>query len=145
GALSSPERKQVRSPGLLSWNRQVPDERTLQWIRQDLHVLAVQFVEQAIPDPASKSSSEPAGKSCLLSLATEDRLPMKRARSRLLACEKGRPHLHAFGSKSECCQDSARVSNSACGPNRELHGIHYLRHQRHRSCQRIFGRLQKGA
>src|ERR1700761_6998423 len=114
----------------------MPHERTLKWIRQDLHILLVQLVEQAILDAASKSSSEPASKSCLLSLTTEDRLPMKRARSRLLAREKGRPHLHAFGSKSKCCQDSARVPNPSRCNNGELHSIHYLRHQRHRSRQR---------
>jgi hypothetical protein len=92
----------------------------LKWVRQDLYILLVEFVEQAVLDAASKSSSEPASKSGLLRLAAEECLTMKRVRSRLLAREKGGSHLHAFRSKSEGCHNSARVSNSACGDDREL-------------------------
>jgi hypothetical protein len=70
---------------------------------------------------------------------------MKRVCPRLLACEKGSSHLHAFGSESERCHNSARVSNSARGDDGKFHGIDDLWHQRHGSRQGIFGRLQKGA
>ena len=52
-------------------------------------------------------------------------------------------HLHAFRPQSEGSHNSARVTNSACGDDREPHRIDDLRHQCHRSRQRIFGRLQK--
>jgi hypothetical protein len=70
---------------------------------------------------------------------------MKRARSRLLGRDKGGSHLHAFGSKSEGCHNSARISDSACSDDGEPHGIDDLRHQCHCSRQGIFGRLKKGA
>jgi hypothetical protein len=106
----------------------VPHESTLQGIRQNLCILLVEFVEQTVLDTASKPSSEPASKTSLLSLTAEERVTMKRIRSRLLACEKGSSHLHAVGSKSEGSHDSARVSNSTCGDNGELYGIDDLRH-----------------
>ena len=119
----------------------MPHECTLKWVRQDLYILLVEFVEQAVLNAASKSSSEPASKGSLLRLTAEERLTMKRVRSRLFAREKGGSHLHAFGSESEGSHDSARVSNSACGDDWEPHGIDDLRHQCHRSRQGVFGRL----
>jgi hypothetical protein len=61
----------------------VPHECTLKWVSQDLYIILVEFVEQAVLDAASESSREPASKSRLLSLTAEDRLTMKRVRSRL--------------------------------------------------------------
>ena len=107
----------------------------MQWVRQDLYILLVEFIEQAVLDAAGKSSSEPTSKSGLLGLTAEECLAMKHVRSRLLAREKGRSHLHAFGSESEGRHDSARVSNSSCGDDREPHGIDDLWDQRHCSRQ----------
>src|SRR5580658_4774165 len=123
----------------------MPHERALKWIRQDLYILLVEFIEQAIFDAASKSSSEPASKSSLLSSTAEERLKMKCASARFLACEKDGSHLNAYSSESKGCHDAPCVSNSARGDDGVLHGIDDLRHQRHCSRQRIFGWLQKGA
>ena len=118
----------------------MPHECTLKWVRQDLYVLLVEFVEQAVFDAPRKSSGEPPRESGLLSLTAEERRTMKRIRSRLLARKEGGSHLHAFSSESEGCHNSTRVSNSACGDDGEPHGIDDLRHQCHRSHQGIFGR-----
>jgi hypothetical protein len=48
----------------------------LKWIRQDLSILLVEFIEQAVLDGAGQSSSEPTSKGCLLRLAAEESLAM---------------------------------------------------------------------
>ncbi len=123
----------------------MPHEYPLQWVRKDLDILLVEFVKKAILDAAAKSSGESASKSGLTGLTAEECLTMKRARSRLLAREEGSSHLNAFGSKSEGCHDSAGISNSAGGDDRELHSIDDLRYQRQGPRERIFSRLQEGA
>ena len=49
----------------------MPHERTLKRIRENLNVLLVEFVEQAVFDTASEPSREPASKSGLLPCAEE--------------------------------------------------------------------------
>src|SRR5712664_821192 len=47
---------------------------TLKWVRQDLCIFLVEFIEQPVLDAARKSSSEPTSKSGLLRLAAEESL-----------------------------------------------------------------------
>jgi hypothetical protein len=138
-ALSRPKRKEFGVSGFLGGYGQVSRERALKGVRENSHIWLVELIEEAVLNAASKSSRESTSKSGLFRLPAENGLAVICVRSRFLACEKSSSHLDAFRSEGEGSDDSARISNTTCGDDRELYGIDYLWNQRDRPRQGIFG------
>src|SRR3984885_422363 len=70
---------------------------------------------------------------------------MKRTRTGIFTRQKGRAHLHAFGSKRKGSDDSTRIADTSGGHYRCRNSVYDLRSQRECSGKRILGGQQKRA
>src|SRR5258706_6793021 len=115
--LPSPHRDEFLSSGLFSRAGNVPHEKALERVWENLHAGRVHRVEQLILD----RTCEPAGKSTsqrrLAGDAAEQGLAMRRTRARFFTGEERRADLNAFGTEREGGNNSAGIGDSAGSDN----------------------------